>query len=711
MLKRGLFVLVVFSGLAHAQVEQQLPEVKVRAAPDPAAPPPPYAGGQVARGGQLGILGNRDLMDTPFNQSNYTAELLQNQHSKFVADALENDPSARVTGFPSTGADWFSIRGFDVGNQDVLFNGLPGIAPSFFNSLMAESFERIEVLKGPNAMLNGLMQGGSVGGSINVVPKRAGAAPLTQFTADYVSDSQLGGHLDIGRRFGPDQQLGVRLNAVHRDGDTPIDRQSRKSKLVALGLDYQGGPVRLSADAGYQEQDLRGARSIGWFGIGPGVTSVPAAPDNRTNSSDPSEFSHPKVYYGMLRGELDLTERWTVFASAGASERKHLAHGTGRTIANNQGDLDAGTFWNFSTGMKIDQRALEGGVRGRIDTGPLRHELVLSHSTFNSDRYDTPGAATAIPFPASNIYNPVFGPPTDVSTLQGLGEVVHSSEVDLTSTTLADTMFFLDDKVQLTVGMRAQDADIKRFDTVTGAITRRYQKDENTPMIGIVVKPWKNVSLYGNYIEALQQGETAPATAANANEIFPPSVTKQHEVGVKAEFGKLGTTLALYQIAQPSGLVDPATNIFAVDGEQRHRGIDFNVFGEVTRGVRLLGGAAYIESELTKTQNGVNQGKAAPGVPEWRFVLGGEWDTPFAEGLTLTGRAVHTASQYVSADNTLTIPAWTRLDLGARYRLRKNVMLRASLFNALDRNYWEASGTFLLQNDPRTLSLSATFDF
>lgn len=694
-------------------VDQQLPEVEVSAAftANPLLLSEPFAGGQVARGGQLGILGNRDLMDTPFNQSNYTAELMQNQGARFVADALENDPTARTVGAPSSGADWFSIRGFDVGNQDIRFNGMNGIAPSFFNSLMAESFERIEVIKGPNALLNGMAQGGSVGGAINVVPKRAGNAPLTQFTADYISESQIGGHLDVGRRFGQDKEFGIRVNAVYRDGDTPIDRQSRESQLLAFGLDYQAASVRLSADLGYQEQDLKGVRGIGWTGIDPAVTAVPKAPDNRTNYFDPTEFSNPTVYYGMLQGEFDLSERWTAFASAGGSEREHLANGSFRLITNNQGDLAAGEFWNFSTAMKVVQQAGEAGVRGRLETGPLKHLLVFAYSAFGNERFDTPGAPVGIPFPASNIYNPVFGSPQDVSTLQGLDQVVKSGETNFASTTIADTVSFHDELVQVTLGARQQEIDTASFDAVTGAITRSYEDQTISPMAGIVVRPRKDIAVYGNYIEGLQQGPTAPPGTANAGEVFAPTVTKQYEAGVKLDTGRLGAALALYQIAQPSGLRDPVTTIFAVDGEQRNRGIDFNLFGEVTRGVRVLGGAAYIDAVLTKTEGGVNEGNTAPGVPEWRFVLGGEWDTPFAQHLTLTGRVVHTGSTYANSENTLTVPAWTRLDLGARYKLRKNVTIRANLYNVLDENYWESSTNFVLQNEPRTFSLSTTFDF
>ena len=96
------------------------------------------------------------------------------------------------------------------------------------------------------------------------------------------------------------------------------------------------------------------------------------------------------------------------------------------------------------------------------------------------------------------------------------------------STVVGDTLSVLDERVQLTLGARLQQIDVRTFNTTTGVLTNSYDEDAVTPMVGLVVKPWSNVSLYGNYIEGLQQGQTAPATAANADETFPPYVTKQY---------------------------------------------------------------------------------------------------------------------------------------------------------------------------------------
>ena len=147
-----------------------------------------------------------------------------------------------------------------------------GVAPSYFNSVMAEPYERIEIFKGPNALINGLVQGGSIGGAINLVPKRAGDEPLVQLTPDYTMDSQFGGHIDAGQRFGVGKELGGRFNGVYRNGDTPIDRQSRKSRLATLGLDYRSETLRLDADLGYQGQHVQGTRRF--TSVAPGVQVI-----------------------------------------------------------------------------------------------------------------------------------------------------------------------------------------------------------------------------------------------------------------------------------------------------------------------------------------------------------------------------------------------------------------------------------------------------
>ena len=178
------------------------------AAARPGALPPSYSGGQVARGGQIGLLGNKDFMDTPFNITIYTAKKIEDQQASTIADVVSNDPSVRFTGQTGGILDSFFIRGFPIGEGNVgeiAFNGVYGVAPNY--RVFTDYVERIEIIKGPAALLYGMAPNSSVGGTINIVPKRASDVDLTRVTTDYATNSQFGTHLDVSRRFGENREF------------------------------------------------------------------------------------------------------------------------------------------------------------------------------------------------------------------------------------------------------------------------------------------------------------------------------------------------------------------------------------------------------------------------------------------------------------------------------------------------------------------------
>ena len=125
----------------------------------------------MAQGGTLGLLGSTNVMNVPFSTVNYTSQLIENQQARTAADTLINDASVRLTTGSNGFDDTFQIRGFPVPAGDVGFNGLYGLVSS--NRVPAQIIERIELLKGPGALINGIAPGGSVGGGINIVSKRA----------------------------------------------------------------------------------------------------------------------------------------------------------------------------------------------------------------------------------------------------------------------------------------------------------------------------------------------------------------------------------------------------------------------------------------------------------------------------------------------------------------------------------------------------------
>ncbi len=138
----------------------------------------------------------------------------------------------------------------------------------------------------------------------------------------------------------------------------------------------------------------------------------------------------------------------------------------------------------------------------------------------------------------------------------------------------------------------------------------------------------------------------------------------------------------------------------------------------MTSGLRLIGGLSLIDAKLRKTAGAANNGKKAAGVPGFTANTNVEWDVPFAAGLTLTGRAVHTGSQPVNTSNTLKIESWTRFDIGARYvflAADKPVTLRFTVDNIANNRYWASAfdvfNAALLQGAPRTFKTSLSVDF
>ncbi|CAG9933834.1 TonB-dependent receptor domain-containing protein [Candidatus Nitrotoga arctica] len=123
-----------------------------------------------------------------------------------------------------------------------------------------------------------------------------------------------------------------------------------------------------------------------------------------------------------------------------------------------------------------------------------------------------------------------------------------------------------------------------------------------------------------------------------------------------------------------------------------------------------------MDAKLTKTQNGQFDGKEAAGAPEWVVKLGSEWDLSRMPGLTATARLQYASSQAFNADNTIKVPSWARLDVGARYAIKINgrpVIFRASVENVTDRRYWDTVPSYQIATyaAPRTILLSTTIDF
>jgi iron complex outermembrane receptor protein len=664
----------------------------------------PYAGGQVAEGGGLGMLGRRGVMDTPFNQTSYTDTLIADQQARSVADVTRNDASVRSTWADGSYSNQFFIRGFPMANSDISVNGLYGLVP--YQMAGTSWVERLEVLKGPSALLSGVPPQGSIGGAINLVTKRAGDEPLTRLTLGYVSDSQFGPRVDLSRRFGEDKQWGIRFNGAYSNGDAAGDHQSSEMVETMLGVDYRGERLRLSADLGHQEIHGNNPSRPVYARAG---FQIPRAPSASADLGQSYYYADGEDTFGLFRAEYDITDDLTAYVTGGARRNDFRGLYNFTYIRNRAGDTDANVYFQPTY---AESYTGETGLRGRFVTGPVRHEVTLSATRLVNEL----GAmAPVVQTYTGNLYTT-----TDAVFPNLAGRARSSprtSEAHFTSYALADTLSVLDDRLQLILGLRHQQVEQRSWNATTGLRTASYDESAVTPAFGLVVKPWSNVSLYANYIEGLSQGPTAPTNARNVGEAFAPIRSRQYEVGAKWDLGSVLTTLSLFQIEQPSGMLNTATGLYGVDGETRNRGIELNAFGEALPGLRVLAGIALMDGEQTKTAGGATDGRKAVGVPSVQMNAGLDWDVSFLPGLSLGGRVIHTAKQYASADNSQSIPDWTRMDLGARYTFLRNgnkpVTVRATVENVFNDSYWAAaSSSFgLARGAPRTVLLSTSFDF
>ncbi|MEI7293140.1 TonB-dependent receptor [Paraburkholderia tropica] len=681
-----------------------LPTVKVQAAKDalPGDLAPTYGGGQVARGGNFGALGQQKNIDMPFSMTTYTAKAIQDKQARTIADVLSNDPAVRTAYGYGNFQEVYVIRGFQLDSDDVSLNGLYGITPR--QMVETPAIERVDVFKGASAFLNGASpNGSSIGGSVNLQLKRADDKPLTEVTLDGSASGEFGTHVDVGRRFGDQDQFGIRVNQANRDGETSIDGEHRRNNQTAVALDYRGEKLRLEADFLYQRQHVSDGRPVAYVS----GDSIPAVPSASYNYGQTWSASQTEDTVGILRAEYDFLPGWTAYVAGGA---RHSTE-SGQYSSPYYTDPTLTTASRMYVPRKEDATSAEVGVRGHFNTGPVSHfvtagaSIVSVHTesawnmsgSFNTDLYDTPQVA----FPPSKYYS------------QGLdGNPPLTSTSLMRSVAASDTLGFFHDRVLFTVGVRHQEIVSNAYSSSTLLQTEAYNDSITTPLFGIVFKPTEHIAIYANRSESLAAGSQAPATAMNANALLAPERTKQYEVGAKYDSGKFGAQLALYQLEKPQTYTN-SSGYFVADGNERHRGVEASVFGEVYKGVRLMAGATYINAVQLDT--GTNDGNRPIGVPSFMFNLGAEYDLPWVQGLTFSARYTHTGPQYLNATNTLSIKAWDTVDLGARYKTSvfgRPTTFRADVYNLTNKAYWSSTtGGYLTMGAPRTVLFSMTTDF
>lgn len=457
--------------------------------------------------------------------------------------------------------------------------------------------------------------------------------------------------------------------------------------------------------ANYEAVDNDLPRLQPFFALAPGV-AVPPAPDASRNISMSWDNFQVRSRNTHLKAEWAFTPDWILTAQALHSTNKRTPVKNARFgfILDNGGNTmlfgDQGAYDTTDTSEQLR-------VNGKLNAIGLRHEIAVGVNSFREKTRLSDNAALGVFM--TNLYAPVDSPePANATFVTGVSQRLEASSI------FASDIISFNERWSVLLGARRAKLSIENFNVTTGAVTGGSSIEKTTPTTSLMYKPSRNSLLYMTYAEGLEQGGTAPLGTANANQRLGPMVTEQLELGGKINFSDLALTAAAFDMKKPLEIVDPTTNLYTQNGQQRHRGLEFTGTGKLTSNLTLVAGTMLLDPTATGTGVPANEGKKPVGVPRSTANVWGVYRISEMQGLSLNAGVFHSSAQYADATNTLEVPAWTRFDAGLRYDTRagaKKVSFLLSIENLTDRSYWTGaqSGLLVLSN-PRTVKLAAKID-
>ena len=599
--------------LAFAEEVSVLPALKSEAQSQQG-----YADGKLAKAANLGALGNKSVIDTPFSVTTYTAKTIIDGQAATVSEVLKNDPSIRETTNSGHLNENVQIRGFSVGFEDYNINGLYGMAPT--GRIPTDIIDSVTVLKGPNALVAGMAPAGSVGGVVMAQTKRANQ-DLTRASASYEDDGYYKSGFDVARRLGDNKEFGMRVGGSYGQGEHIIDGMDDTNSTGVVALDYTTDKLKLNFDA-YAVRDKRDNGSPAMVGFIPCTPKLKAsqcttpyklmdAPSGDSNFFPNIHGEQSSQYLGVS-GEYKLSPDLKVFAGVGYNEKEYSGHIFGTRLIVNNTNTGAASSQYYRVGYQEHAVAANLGLEGKFDTGAIQHTLGLRADYLTRNywqHYNNRASGFILPTNGftTNLYDPSVGASGQMPTAKPyIGPYADNRYV---SYTLTDQMSMLDDKLQVILGVRYQDISTESLVPYSRST---YNSDKVSPSLGIVLKPFgEDLSLYASYVEGLSEGKTVDSTLNDVNKgkTFAPYQTKQYEVGTKYQTGSWLNTLALYQIEKPDTMVtvfaqadvNGNTQITTDDAKTRSRGIELSTAGQLTEDLSLMANLAYIDAEYVKS--------------------------------------------------------------------------------------------------------------
>jgi catecholate siderophore receptor len=638
------------------------------------------------------------LLNTPQSISVVTSDVIADQSMQSMSDVVRYVPGVTM-GTGEGHRDQPMIRGNNT-TADFFVDGVRDDA-EFLRDLY--NVQRVEALKGPNAMIFG--RGGG-GGVINRVVKEAQWATTRDLRIEGGAHSHRRATLDLGQGIG--RSAALRLNAMgERSGGFRDHAEVERHAVNPTGALALG--ARTTLQAGFEHfRDVRGvdrgipSRSGGpadspieaFFGD-PAVNRAEATVNGGSLTVEHGSFSGLTVRSRLQLADYDKWYANTVPGAVndGGTSVDLTAYRSAMTRRNAISQTDV--LYHASTG-RLRHALLVGAELGRQRTERLRETGYFSgESTSLSVPFHAPTVTTPVTFaPAAN--------DPDSRSVAGTAAVWLQDQISLLP------------HLEVVLGVRHDRFSLHSANRRTGEALHRTDR-LLSPRAGVVFKPRLNVAIYAAHsISHLPSaGDQFMMLTATLRDLDPERFVN-HEIGVKwSPVTPLLLSAAVYRLDRSNAAApDPADpSRFVQTGRQRSSGFELDIAGSVSDGWKVVGGFASQRARITSATTAAQPGAVVPLVPERTFSLWNRYDfnRRFAAGFGL----VHQAEAFAGIDNTVRLPAFNRVDGALYVFLVRDIRLQLNVENVFDERYYPTAhnNNNIAPGAPRTLRASLLTGF
>jgi catecholate siderophore receptor len=612
------------------------------------------------------------LRDVPQTITVVSQEQMKDQMMMSIGDVVRYVPG--ITAIQGeNNRDQLVIRGNST-SADFFVDGVRDDV-QYYRDLY--NLERVEALKGPNAMMFG--RGGG-GGVVNRVTKEAGFTPVREI-------SLLGGSFGT-KRFTADldQPLGgrvaLRLNALYENSDSFRKYVNLERHGIAPSLTIAASKqTKITLNYENFRDDRVADRGITSFQGKPADVDIATFYGNPKQSHVGARVNLGSAVIEHVVGRFTIRNRTT----AGNYDRGYQNFVPGAVTADKT-QVSLSAYNNATQRRNVFNQT---DVTFQAQSGRLRH-TVLAGVEFGrqlTDNFRNTGyfnnAATSILVPYAN---PVID--TTTTFRQSATDADNHLKTNIAAAYVQDQID-VSRHVQVVTGVRFDHFDLQFHNNRTGENLRRID-NLVSPRAGLVYKPATPVSVYVNYsVSYLPSSGDQFSSLTTVTQQVKPEKFDSYEAGVKWELSQnLAITTAVYRLDRTNTRsTDPNDPTRIVQtGSQRTNGFEAGISGSITRRWRIAGGYAFQDAFVTSATTAAKAGAQVGQVPHQTFSLWNNYQfvKRFGAGLGILNRT----GMFAAIDNTVRLPGYTRVDAAAYYSLTEHMRLQANVENLLDRRYY-----------------------